>query len=490
MKSTVLSSLIFLAFASGLVSAASIDNNRSINRRKTSILIDAQPSLPSVGEAKAAASVVGLNLTNIQGDILIGMKKMKELFFFFGINDPIDFKAKLKSDIVPLVTSTTQLLSVSAQPTPSGDVPFSQGQFANAVTALKDPGTVNWVPQFAGTGIHGVILLASDTVDNVNDALANLQSTLGDSITEIYSLQGAARPGAQQGHEHFGYLDGISNPAVQGFQDPLPGQAVVQPGEILVGESGDPSLSTRPQWAQDGSFLAFRQLKQLVPEFNKFLTDNAIHAPALTPKQGADLLGARMIGRWKSGAPVFLSPMIDNPTLGADPTRNNDFTYAAAGQNTSDPTDQSNAHIRKASAETTRPRADLGPSPEATSSKHHIVRGGIPYGPEQSDAEIASNTTQTERGLAFVYTVGYQSSIAAGFQFLQKTWANNANFVHANVGIDPIIGANAGAPRVVNGLDPTIPSRNITLLIDFVVSRGGEYFFSPSISALATTLSD
>jgi deferrochelatase/peroxidase EfeB len=65
----------------------------------------------------------------------------------------------------------------------------------------------------------------------------------------------------------------------------------------LVGEDGD---SGRPDWAKGGSFLVFRQLKQLVPEFNKFLTDNPIVMPNLTLQQGSDLLGARMVGRWKS----------------------------------------------------------------------------------------------------------------------------------------------------------------------------------------------
>lgn len=96
----------------------------------------------------------------------------------------------------------------------------------------------------------------------------------------------------------FGYLDGISNPAVEGFQSPHPGQAVVPTGEILVGENGD-SVS-RPLWAKGGSFLVFRQLKQLVPEFNKFLADNPIRRQGLTQQEGSDLLGARMIGRWKS----------------------------------------------------------------------------------------------------------------------------------------------------------------------------------------------
>ncbi|KAJ7814334.1 hypothetical protein B0H14DRAFT_2604205 [Mycena olivaceomarginata] len=79
--------------------------------------------------------------------------------------------------------------------------------------------------------IHGVMLLASNTVDNINSQLASLQSALGYSITEVYSLQAAARP-------DFGFQDGISDPAVQGFQTPLPGQAVVPTGEILVGETG------------------------------------------------------------------------------------------------------------------------------------------------------------------------------------------------------------------------------------------------------------
>jgi len=459
----------------------------------------AQPDLPSINAANAAASAVHLNLNNIQGDILIGMRKKNELFFFFQILNATQFKSKLKSFILPLVTSTVELLDVSRQPTTSLNIAFSQtglnalnvhgslndsafsaGQLNDAYN-LGDPGTINWVPQFVGTNIHGVILLASNSEKNIAVTLASLTSKLGNSTAEIYSLQGAARQGAEEGHEHFGYLDGISNPAVQGFQSPLPGQAVVPTGEILVGENGD-SVDGRPAWAKDGSFLVFRQLKQLVPEFNKFLTDNPIRAPGLTLQEGSDLLGARMFGRWKSGAPVFLAPLVDNPALGADPTRNNDFTYALPGQTSSNLTDQSkcpfSAHIRK-----TRPRADLG-LPEQ--NNHHIVRGGIPYGPEVTQTETTTSTTTIERGLAFV---SYQSSIANGFQFLQQKWADNTKFIHPDVGFDPLIGAAQGAPRVVTGLDPTSNSSSITLNTDFVVSRGGEYFFSPSLSAIANTLS-
>ncbi|KAJ7917362.1 fungal peroxidase [Mycena leptocephala] len=506
MKLDLTQKLIPLSLWAGVACAAHINSEaRFLQPRRTqSLLIEpaAIPKLPTASQASAAASDAGLNLTNIQGDILIGMMKNKELFFFFGISDATTFKQKLKSDILPLVTTTTQLLNMSTQPATAllniafshaglqalnvslgddtvGDPNvFGKGQLAN-VANLGDPGTTNWVQQFVGTSIHGCMLISSDTEYNINTALNNLKTKLGNSISEIYSLQGAARPDAEKGHEHFGYLDGISNPAVQGFRDPLPGQAVVPPGEILVGESGD--ATTRPDWAKDGSFLAFRQLKQLVPEFNKFLTDNPIKEPGLTAQEGSDLLGARMIGRWKSGAPVFLSPLKDNATLGGNPHLNNDFNYTEPGGPVP-PTNQTkcpfSAHIRK-----TRPRADL---PGGENTGRHIMRGGIPYGPEVSACEASSSTTQIERGLAFV---AYQSDLSHGFQFIQQKWADSISFVHAGVGFDPIIGANNGSSRSVTGLDPTNLNGTTTLVTDFVVSRGGEYFFSPSLSAIANTLS-
>ena len=106
----------------------------------------------------------------------------------------------------------------------------------------------------------------------------------------------------------FGFKDGISQPAVKDFDTkPNPGQETVRQGAILCGREGDivgrlledePEVPfIRPPWALDGSFLALRYLFQLVPEFNNFLEKNADPASRLT----ADLLGARLVGRWKSG---------------------------------------------------------------------------------------------------------------------------------------------------------------------------------------------
>ncbi|KIM21575.1 hypothetical protein M408DRAFT_12506 [Serendipita vermifera MAFF 305830] len=253
-----------------------------------------------------------------------------------------------------------------------------------------------------------------------------------------YELDGQIRPPPFEGHEMFGYLDGVSQPAVAGFNiNPVPGQQIINPGVILVGEPGDTLLPARPAWTKDGSFLVFRQLKQLVPEFNKFLWDKAPVLSGMTQTQSADLLGARMVGRWKSGAPIDLSPLADNPALGADPNQNNNFDFFHAGFNPT--SDESHcpfaAHIRKS-----RPRSDQ-PSP-----LNAIMRAGIPYGPELTAAEIQRNTSSSdirlERGLAFV---SYQSRIDLGFQFIQRAWENDPGFpfgkVH-NPGHDPISGQN------------------------------------------------
>jgi Dyp-type peroxidase family len=198
----------------------------------------------------------------------------------------------------------------------------------------------------------------------------------------------------------------------------------------------------------------------------------------------------------------------DDRALADDPLRNNDFTY--------DPLRQDRcpfaAHTRK-----TNPREDLARL--GGSEIRRILRRGIQFGPEVTPKEAAAKTSskdlKLERGLLFVC---YQSNIANGFEFIQQSkskllqffnlhrltqvgWANNPRFPPgkgtakppiATPGFDPLIGRAPTEDPCRNLVghipDPAFATDTLNLTANWVIPRGGEYFFSPSISALRNTL--
>jgi Dyp-type peroxidase family len=232
--------------------------------------------------------------------------------------------------------------------------------------------------------------------------------------------------------------------------------------------------------------MVFRRLEQLVPEFNTFVREQA-------KRLGIDseLLASRMVGRWRSGAPLLLAPLQDNIALGKDPALNNDFAYSR------DPLQRAcpyAAHIRKAN-----PRDDPNQN-KAEVQKHRIIRAGIPYGPEVGPDETTA--TVRSRGLMFVC---YQTSIEKQFEFIQSAYANDVRFVGNKTrpsdrgeapvrpGFDPIIGqANVRGPRSMDEPVSNYPTGNTPSILDmpnpWVVLTAAAYLFVPSITALWTVL--
>lgn len=206
---------------------------------------------------------------------------------------------------------------------------------------LGDPGTAtsdspDWVPAFK-QGVDGMVLVSGESRSTVAEKLAEIERIFFvgapfATIHEALRIVGDVRPGKEKGHEQFvsfllphesqpltsdhsfGFLDGISQPAIKGVNlAPNPGQESVNPGVTILGREGDLNINVtpnvpihRPSWSLDGSFLAFRYLFQLVPEFDTFLKRNPV--PGLAPDHGSELLGARMVGRWMSGmkTPIFV----------------------------------------------------------------------------------------------------------------------------------------------------------------------------------------
>lgn len=86
----------------------------------------------------------------------------------------------------------------------------------------------------------------------------------------------------------------------------------------------------------------------------------------------------------------------------------------------------------------------------------------------------------------------YQSTISNGFAFIQGQWANERNFVRPGVGFDAVLGQLSKSEQVdITGMFPQDAKKAVKLnaVSPFVIPRGGEYFFTPSLSALNGILS-
>ena len=180
-----------------------------------------------------------------------------------------------------------------------------------------------------------------------------------------------------------------------------------------------------------------------------------------------ELLAAKMMGRWRSGAPLALCPLHDDLELGADALRNNDFAYKAddaVGYKT-----PVGSHIRR-----TNPR---DASVAGFTRIHRMIRRGTSYGPPLPKGVFEDDGA--DRGLMFAF-IG--ASLGRQFEFVQSEWLNKGDFIGAGDAKDPISGANDGSGVF------TIPRRPIRTrlhgLSRFVVTRGGEYCFLPGLRAL------
>lgn len=289
-----------------------------------------------------------------------------------------------------------------------------------------------------------------------------------------------------EGREHFGFADGLSQPFLPGpHREPRNGDTPVATGEILLGyKNAYDALPQSPRWddvdlGRNGTYLVFRKLAQDVAGFWGWLDARARDLAPDDPAVAAELrelLAAKLVGRWRSGAPLTLSPDRDDPAY-ATPQKRNAFEYL--------PTDAGgmrcpiSSHVRRAN-----PRDARGGSArdsDAVVSRHRILRRGRSYGAPLDDAAArAGRDDGTPRGL---YFISLQASIARGFEFIQQTWLSSPGFHGLHAEPDPIVGNSDGSSHV------TIPAQPLRLRLAKVPRvvnvRGGGYFFMPSLTALA-----
>jgi Dyp-type peroxidase family len=282
------------------------------------------------------------------------------------------------------------------------------------------------------------------------------------------------------GREHFGFADGLSQPFLPGpFGAPLPGQDTVAAGEILLGyRNAYGELPNAPFWGdvdlgRNGTYLVFRKLDQHVARLWSWLVARATE---LGDPGATELLAAKLVGRWRSGAPLVLAPDRDDPAV-ATPERRNAFAYLEH-----DPDGLRcpiGSHIRRAN-----PRDARGGSAQDSTDvvgHHRIVRRGRSYGrPLPDDDARAGRDDGVQRGL---YFISLQASIARGFEFIQQSWLSSIGFHGLCDEPDPLVGNARGDSCVTIPADPL--RLRLPNMPDVVTVRGGGYFFLPSSTALA-----
>jgi Dyp-type peroxidase family len=520
-----------------------------------------------------------LELHDIQGGIIPGFKKDHSVIIGFFIEDVRGCKAWLKTQakevaLASEVLAFNRLYSAmrrrrAHEGTVSAvwkSISFSAGGLTLLRTAdevktafedkfvagmyddnLQDPPGAQWkVGGRDKTTPHIIVVLAADKEHELAAEMTRLTKEIDASGPEgrpALRLSGPPQGGATlpaplTGHEHFGFKDGISQPAIRGLasKDPTdffdarllapndpnfsrfaePGRPLVWPGQFLIGYNRqDPRDALKPmtpapvkvKWQRNGSYLVYRRLQQKVHLFWQFCESGARTLSAVSGQPTkAEFFASLLVGRWPSGAPLMRAPTEDNDGLATDDLSNNNFRFSNAtpvvtlkdGTQASSAYPAPNAdpngricpfvgHVRKVN-----PRDDPSDAGGANDTLRRLVlRRGIPYGPPQDRTKLLEDDG-VDRGLLFM---AYQSSIENQFQFVTHTWVNQADAPHHGEplsGHDPLISQNADARFINLPIDSDATHDQQIALSEnaWVVMTGGGYFFTPSVSALAGALSD
>lgn len=347
---------------------------------------------------------------------------------------------------------------------------FQQGMAARAAT-LGDTGESSpehWESPLGTPEVHVVFaVIAPD-----DQRLASARERAIESFRE---LSGVTLVWRQDCHvlpdlkEAFGFKDAISQPAIEGSDTPgtNPKEPPFKAGEFILGhldETGNlPAMPEPETLGRNGTYVALRKLHQRVAAFRQFLK-----ASSTSPEE-EEMLAAKMMGRWRSGAPLALCPHRDDPELGANPSLNNDFLF-----HEDDPKGLKTppgSHIRR-----TNPRDAFGAGGPMVRI-HRMIRRGTSYGPPLPEGVLEDDGA--DRGLMFLFIGAH---LRRQFEFVQSLWINDGELIGAPTEKDPIAGTTSGTG------DFTIPRwpvrRRLQGLPQFVVTRGGEYCFMPGLRAL------
>ncbi len=426
-----------------------------------------------------------LDWSDIQGNILHAYKFPHVVHLFATIPDDrvVEFKRFLRG-LRPLVADAKKQFDRKGSE-PAFNVGFSYQGLAKLHAPPAAPISVAFAAFYEGMKARSAALgdpspsrevpwdewMAKDVWISIHGAT---QGALEDGIVKLEGLAGGLDFGvgkalygealvdaADNRFEHFGFRDGIANPAIRGTNyRELAGNGKrvaggewvpIAEGEFILGHPNErdenPLLELPPELQalfRNGTFAVFRDLEQHVEAFEAYIARHRARNP------GEDV-ASKMVGRKPNGDPL------------AAPGNVMDFHYDDDAGGARCPI---GSHIRRSNPR----KLDMG--------RHRLIRRGMPY-----------DTRSSKGGRRGMYFVAMNASIENQFEFLQKTWINGPTSGPENVprlsdARDPIATSGLGPRRMLIEGDG---AKEPILLLDipqFVTCRGGQYFFMPGLGAL------
>jgi Dyp-type peroxidase family len=460
-----------------------------------------------------------LELSQIQGFLVKEYKEMAfSKYFLLQVTDVNKAKAfiKEKSQKITTVTSAIQDSCMNMGFTSAGlkALGLAQNNIQTFIREFRegmvtphrqrllgdldssDPQNWNWGGP-NNESVHLIMMVFEKSEEKINAQTIHMRAQLEQyGLKEVFLLDGTTFP---EDREHFGFKDGISQPAIIGSGISGIQNDNIEPGEFVLGYKNeydvypdspmlkekqgninmladDPAGTGNKDLGRNGTYFVLRQLKEDVDGFWNFLNEKSRNEDGTLNAEESTKLAAKMMGRWPGGAPLVKFPDKDPGIMSDD----NDFNYID--------TDKLGlkcpfgSHIRR-----TNPRdnfEETGPSESLKlTRKHRIIRRVRSYG-ETYTGSATHHTPNDEVGILFGC---FNADISRQFEFIQYTWANYPKFKQLYSDPDPFIGVRENPePGITQQF--TIPqetnNKYITGLKSFVTVKGGAYFFFPSVTVV------
>jgi Dyp-type peroxidase family len=396
---------------------------------------------------------------------------------------------------ISLSVSGYKKLGVPTNQIPT-DASFTGGLKASAVKLADTP--PSWEDPFKQE-IDLLLLIADDGPRSSKNLAHHLEKDVQHFSKVLISQRGKILhqilpSGDSINIENFGYADGVSQPIY------LKDEIALQSNNRFWFDAEPLSLVLVPDKGgktEDsfGSYLVFRKLEQNIKVFKQNEGDipgglgNNVPLPRIKNANGVnndDLPGAMVVGRFENSTPAVLSHGVAAQIKhAADETNDFDYSSDASGSASNGSKCPFHGHTR-----ITNPRSDVGDF----AHKVRVTRRGIPYDDvkrfghedilEVTDNQLDDHMPEKGVGLLFMC---YQSNISSQFEFIQSTWVNKGDIGGRLVGQDGIIGQgpNVTAKTLPAEWGNSAPT-NSCKFGGHVTMKGGEYFFTPSISFLAS----